>query len=257
MDRFLVFIIGAIVGSFLNVCIYRIPRGQSIVTPPSHCPHCKQNIPWYDNIPILSYLVLVGRCGFCRKRISLRYPFVEILAAVFILSLYIVFGLQAKFYAYSVLLCALIVATFIDFDFGEIPDEITLGGLAIGIIASFCAPGIFDTTVRLSALKASIFGAIAAGVPILLMGVFGKIAFKKEAMGGGDVKLMAMIGSVVGWNMALVVFFIAPFFGAAIGLFLKWTEGRETIPYGPYLSLATVIAIFFGNNIIRTLFGGL
>ena len=257
MDRFLVFMIGAIIGSFLNVCIYRLPKKQSILFPPSYCPHCKKSILWYDNIPILSYLVLMGRCGFCRKKISSRYLVVEVLTAALILLLYIAFGVQAKLFVYSALISALIVATFIDIKTGEIPDEITLGGLVAGLAVSFGFPAIFDTASRVMALKSSAIGALAGGGAIFAMGLFGKVLFKKEAMGGGDVKLMALVGSVLGWELALVAFFIAPFFGAAVGLPLKMIQRRETIPYGPYLSLGAVIVIFHGHNILKVLFSGL
>lgn len=254
LDRFFVFVIGAIIGSFLNVCIYRIPRKKSIIFPPSHCPACNRNLYWYDNIPILSYMVLLGRCSFCRKRISYRYTVVEVLTAALMVSLFIAFGLSAKFFVYSALTSALIAATFIDIDFCEIPDSISLGGLAFGLAISAIFPAIFDTNLRGVSFLSSLIGALVGGLTIYAMGIFGKILFKKEAMGGGDVKLMAMIGSFLGWKLVLVAFFIAPIFGAAVGLFLKMKEGRETIAYGPYLSLAAIVAMFFGNNLLRFLF---
>ena len=256
MDRFLVFVIGAIIGSFLNVCIHRLPKKQSIVYPPSYCPHCRKNLLWYDNIPILSYIVLMGRCGFCRKRISPRYLAVEVLTAMMFFILYMVFGIQEKFFIYAALVAALIVVTFIDFRTGEIPDEITLGGLVVGLLLSFAFPAIFDTASRLTALKSSAIGVVAGGGAIFAMAIFGQLLFKKEAMGGGDVKLMAFVGSILGWQLALLTFFIAPFFGAIVGIPLRMAKGRETIPYGPYLSLGVVVAIFYGHNILRFLFSG-
>lgn len=257
MKAFFVFVAGAIIGSFLNVCIYRLPRHKSIINPPSHCPYCKRNIPWYDNVPIISYIVLMGKCGKCRKRISLRYPFVEIAAGAMAVILYLTFGPGVRFAAYSALVSALIVSTFVDFEFGEIPDEITLGGLAAGLAASVAFPSIMGEAGRLAALKASAMGAAAGGGAILLMGVAGKLVFRKEAMGGGDVKLMAMIGSVLGWKLAILTFFIAPFFGAGVGMMVRASQGRETIPYGPYLSLAAVVSLFYGNDILRLVFGGM
>ena len=257
MDRFLVFVLGAIIGSFLNVCIYRLPKKESIAYPPSYCPHCKKSILWYDNIPILSYIILMGRCGFCRKRIASRYLIVEVMSATIFLLLYMAFGIQAKFFIYAALVSALIVATFIDIRTGEIPDEITLGGLVVGLILSFSFPEIFDTVSRVTALKTSAIGAIAGGGAILAMAIFGKLIFRKEAMGGGDVKLMAFVGSLLGWKLALLTFFIAPFFGALVGIPMKLTKGNDTIPYGPYLSLGAVIAIFYGHTMLRALFSGL
>lgn len=250
LDRIFVFMAGTIIGSFLNVCIYRMPRKESVVFPASHCPHCKKGLRWQDNIPILSYVMLRGRCGFCKGKISIRYPVVEIIAASLIVSLYIAFGMSAKFFAYSALTSALIVVTFIDIDFQEIPDSISLGGLAVGLALSVMVPAIFDTHLRGVSFMNSSLGALAGGGAIYAMGIFGKLIFKKESMGGGDVKLMAMVGSFLGWKLALLSFFIAPVFGAGVGIILKIKEGRETIAYGPYLSLAAMAAIFYGNALL-------
>lgn len=257
LGALIVFVFGAIIGSFLNVCIYRLPKRESIVFPGSYCPYCKKPIRWHDNIPVLSYMMLLGRCGSCKSRISYRYPAVELITAFLIMFLYIVFGTQHRFFAYSIMVSALIVATFIDIDTGEIPDEITLGGAAAGLIIAFSFPAVFDTASRISALKSSALGLLAGGGSIFAMGAAGKLIFKREAMGGGDVKLMAMVGSFLGWKLALLVFFLSPFFGAASGLFARIRHGSDTIPYGPYLSLGAVTAVFYGNDIIRFLFAGL
>lgn len=257
LDRFFVFAMGAIIGSFLNVCIYRMPRNKSIVFPSSHCPHCEKDLYWYDNIPILSYLVLFGKCSFCRRKISVRYPIVEILTATLIVVLFIKFGINVKFFVYSTFVCGLIVATYIDMEFREIPDSISLGGLILGLILAPIFPALFDTTVRHVSFIQSFSGALVGGGAIYAMGTFGKVLFKKEAMGGGDVKLMAMVGSVLGWKLVLLSFFIAPVFGAGVGLFMKMRSGDETIAYGPFLSLAAVTAIFYGEGILRFLFYGM
>lgn len=256
LDRVLVFVMGAVIGSFLNVCIYRIPKRQSVVFPRSYCPRCHKPIPWYDNIPVLSYLVLLGRCGSCRKRISPRYLAVEVTTAAVFLFLYMEFGVREKFFAYAFLVSALIIATFIDIRTGEIPDVISLGGAAAGLVAACAFPALFDTTSRLIAAGNSIAGMVAGAGSIYLMGLVGKLAFKKDAMGDGDVTLMALIGSFLGWKLALLVFFVAPFFGALVGIPMRLTQGRETIPYAPYLSLGAVIAVFYGHTILRFLFPG-
>lgn len=257
LDKFVVFVFGAIIGSFINVCIYRMPRNKSIVFPASHCPRCKKSLHWYDNIPILSYMVLLGRCSFCGRRISIRYPIVEVLTAALLVALYVAFGVSAKFFTYSALVSALIVVTFIDIDFQEIPDSISLGGMVAGLALSAAVPAIFDTNLRGQAVISSLLGILAGGGSIYAMGVFGKLAFKKDAMGGGDVKLMAMIGSFIGWKLVLLTFFIAPVFGAVIGVILKMREGRETIAYAPYLSLAAIVSIFYGDNLIRLFLYGM
>lgn len=256
MIKIFVFVLGAIIGSFLNVCIYRLPRGESIVMPPSSCPNCKRNILWYDNIPVVSYLLLGARCRFCKARISFRYFLVEVLTAIFLVLLYAAFKEDmARFYAYSVLGCCLIVATFVDFEINEIPDEVSIGGLVVGLVLSFAFPSIFAGGMsNLSSLRESAIGALAGGASIYLMGFFGELVFKKEAMGGGDVKLMAMIGAFLGWRLVIFTFFLAPLFGSIVGLILKIRDGREIIPYGPYLSLAAIVAIFFGNRILGTFF---
>lgn len=257
MVQLIIFIFGLIVGSFLNVCICRMPKNESIVVPASHCPHCKKDILWCDNIPVISYLVLLGRCRFCKAKISYRYPLVELLTAFLLTALFSVFGITPKFFAYSVLACGLIVATFVDFEIQEIPDEISLGGIAAGLALAFIFPSIMTEASRLRGFLGSLIGAFAGGGSIYLLGVFGKFAFKKEAMGGGDVKLMAMIGSFLGLKLVILAFFIAPFFGAVPGIILKFKDGRETIPYGPFLSLSAIVAIFFGNRILGLFFGGL
>lgn len=252
-----VFVFGLIVGSFLNVCICRMPKNESIVVPASHCPHCKKDILWCDNIPVISYLLLLGRCRFCKAKISYRYPLVELLTAILLTALFLGFGITPKFFAYSVLVCGLIVATFVDFEIQEIPDEISLGGIVAGLALAFIFPSIMGEALRFRGFLGSLIGAFAGGGSIYLLGVFGKFAFKKEAMGGGDVKLMAMIGSFVGLKLVIFTFFLAPFFGAVPGIILKIKDGREIIPYGPFLSLAAIIAIFFGNRILGMFFGGL
>ena len=256
MDKLFVFIFGAIIGSFLNVCIYRLPKGRSIIVPGSYCPNCTAKIHWYDNIPILSFLFLKGKARCCKAKISLRYFIVEILTAAVLLILFISFGLTAKFFAYSILVSGLIIATFVDFEIQEIPDEISLGGLAVGLILSVAFPSILNEGTRLNGFLNSFLGALAGGGMIYVMGILGEFAFKKEAMGGGDVKLLAMIGSFLGWKLTILTFFIAPVFGAVVGIILKIKEGKDTIPYGPYLSLGAVVAIFFGENILRVLLHG-
>ncbi len=250
------FIFGAIVGSFLNVCIYRIPKGKSVVVPGSHCPNCGAGIKWFDNIPILSYIILGGKARCCRARISPRYLIVEALTAAMFLVLFLFFGLSAKFFAYLILICALVIATFVDFEIQEIPDEVSLGGLAVGLLLSVIFPSIFNEPSRGHSFLNSFLGAVAGGATIYAMGMLGEFAFKKEAMGGGDVKLLAMIGSFIGWKMVLLAFFIAPLFGSIVGVIVKIRQGKDIIPYGPYLSLAAVTSILWGDRILSFLFKG-
>lgn len=251
-----VFIFGSIIGSFLNVCIYRLPKGRSVIVPGSHCPACGARIHWYDNIPILSYVFLLGKARCCKARISLRYFIVEMLTAIAFLGLFMYFGPTPKFGACAVMVSGLIIATFVDFEIQEIPDEVSIGGLAAGLILSTAFPSILNETSRLGSFLNSFSGALIGGAMIYAMGVLGEFAFKKEAMGGGDVKLLAMIGSFLGWKLVVLTFFIAPLFGSVVGVVLKIKEKRDTIPYGPYLSLAAIVAMLWGDRILRILLGG-
>jgi len=251
--KILIFILGSVIGSFLNVCIYRLPRGESLAFPPSHCPHCNNKIRWFDNIPIISYALLRARCRFCARPISSRYVIVELTQALLLLAFYEAFGLGPEFFIFSLLGAALITATFIDFEHQLIPDVITLPGIFIGLAAAFLFPSIMTETESSSAVVNSLAGILAGGGSIYAVGLFGRWAFKKEAMGGGDVKLMAMIGAFIGWKLVLLVFFTAPFFGSVVGIILKIKDNREIIPYGPYISLAAIITIFYGNEILKRL----
>lgn len=249
-----IFIFGLILGSFLNVCIYRLPKKESIIKPSSYCPECKKPIPWYDNIPVISYILLKGRCRFCKKAISPRYIIVELLTAVLLVSAFMAWGLSIKFIIYSILFCGLIAAAFVDFKHQIIPDEITYGGMVLGLIFSLFYPSLQGESFWYSGLIYSTLGLLVGGASIYFTGVIGKLIFKKEAMGGGDVKLMAMIGAFLGWKFVILIYFIAPFFGSVVGIIMKLKYKKDIIPYGPYLSLATVVAIFWGNNILNYLF---
>ena len=252
-----VFAIGAIIGSFLNVCIHRLPKNESVIMPASHCPKCKRNILWYDNIPILSYMILRGKCRFCRGKIAFRYPLVEIITAVLTLLLFIVFGPGIKLFSYALLSFGLIIATFVDFEINEIPDQVSIGGLVAGLALSIAGPRMLDTASRPEAFLNSFLGILVGGGSIYLLGFFGELVFRKEAMGGGDVKLMAMIGAFLGWKLVMFTFFVAPVFGAIAGIILKVKDGRQIIPYGPYISLAALVSVFWGNQILGFLFYGL
>ena len=252
-----VFIFGSIVGSFLNVCIYRLPKGRSVIIPGSHCPNCAVPIRWYDNIPILSYIFLGGKARCCKARISFRYFIVEALTASTFLVLFMSFSLTPKFFAYAIMVSCLIVATFVDFEIQEIPDEVSIGGFAAGLILAIAFPSILNEATRLNGFLNSFLGALAGGAMIYVMGMLGEFAFKKEAMGGGDVKLLAMIGAFIGWKLTVLTFFLAPVFGSVVGIVLKIRDGKDIIPYGPYLSLAAIVSIFFGENIMRLLLYGM
>ena len=259
MIIFITAIIGLLIGSFLNVCIYRMPIKESIITPRSHCPKCNHMIPWYDNIPVISFIALLGKCRFCKKRISLRYVIVEILTPIVFVLLVKQLGFNVITLIYVILSCGLIIATFIDVERQIIPDEITYGGMILGLVLSVIFPHLHETTSRFYSLRTSFSGLLLGGLLIYAIAWIGTIAFKKKlkeigeetAMGGGDVKYLAMIGAFLGWKGVIIIFFLAPLFGLVIGVIEKLRRKADIIPYGPYLSLAAIIVILWGDDIIR------
>ena len=248
------FVFGALIGSFLNVCIYRMPRNQSIVWPASRCPSCSNPITPYDNIPIFSYYVLLrGRCRFCKQKISARYPLVEALNACFYLLVFWRFGLGWSSVIYGIFCSAMIVITFIDYDFQIIPDRITLPGIPLGLVAgSLLLPDPFLRAVALG-FKASVIGAISGFSFFSLVAFLSVKLLKKEGMGGGDIKMMGMVGAFLGWKAVLLTTFLGSLFGSIIGIGLMVFKGREKgslIPFGPFLALGALVSLFFGQEIL-------
>lgn len=249
------FVLGAAVGSFANVCIYRLPQeGLSIVRPRSFCPACKKMIAWYDNVPIISWLLLGRRCRRCRAPIPVRYFLVELVLALGFLGLYFFYGISALWLIAAGLFAALVIVTVIDLDHQIIPDEISIPGILVGLAASALVPELHGAVNRWGALLDSGLGIVAGGGSIYLIGLFGNLVFKKESMGGGDVKLLAMIGAFLGWKLVILVFFLAPFFGTVVGVYQRVRYGAELIPYGPFLSLAAMITLLWGNDLLGYLF---
>jgi len=250
------FIFGSLIGSFLNVCIYRVPEGRSIVTPSSRCSSCGTPVRFYDNIPILSYIILGGKCRDCKTRLSFQYPFVEFLnAALYVLALH-TFGIGSigVLAVYLMFISALIVIFFIDLEHQIIPNSITFPGIPIAVLlGSTILPDPFNPSDMLG-LKSSIIGFIAGGGSFYLIAVIGKAVLKKDAMGGGDIKMMAMIGGLLGWKAIILTTFMGSLFGSIMGVALIMIKGREwgsKIPFGPYLALGSLISLFWGHDILR------
>ena len=239
------FVFGACIGSFLNVCIYRIPEGKSIVYPPSACPQCGYVLRFYDNIPIISYILLRARCRRCHIHIPMRYPLVELMVGLFAVCAYLKFGLTLEALVIYLLISALIVITFIDIDHHIIPDAISLPGIPIGFAASFFSPAI--TYVE------SLVGILVGGGSLLLVAWVYSLITHKEGMGGGDIKLLAMIGAFVGWQGVLLTVFLSSAIGTFCGLLVMIRSGKNmklAIPFGPFLSMGAMIHIFFGKELI-------
>ena len=256
-----IFIFGCIVGSFLNVCIVRMPHERSIVKPASHCPRCKKPIAWYDNVPLVSYLVLGGKCRHCKAPFSFRYFIVETLTGIVFLLFYFYYGMNILIVPYLFMTCCFIVATFVDFAHRIIPDEVSVGGMIAGLIFSLCIPEMHRILpsypfylAHVKSLGLSLLGVLVGGGSIYAMGMLGDFLFKKESMGGGDVKLLAMIGAFLGWEAAILTFFIAPVFGAVFGIIEKIRTKDSTIAYGPFLIVGALISLFFKDRILELLF---
>ena len=244
-DIILLFILGLIVGSFSNVCIYRIPRNESIVYPASHCPKCSTTIRLIDNIPLLSYFLLKGRCRNCGSKISIQYPIVELLTGLIYLIIYLTYDLSIQSLIYIILSSALIIITFIDLKEQIIPDVISLPGVVAGLVISFFVPYISSLS--------SLLGIIAGGGTILIIALIGTIIFKKEAMGGGDVKLAAMVGAFLGWKYVILALFLGFFIGALAGIFLilaKIRSREDMIPFGPFIVVGSIAALLWGERIL-------
>jgi leader peptidase (prepilin peptidase)/N-methyltransferase len=242
----LITVLGAALGSFLNVLIYRLPEETSIIFPASRCPHCRKAIRFYDNIPVISYILLKGRCRECHEKISFRYPLVELITAVISLLLFWKFGLTFQYLFSFIFVCALMVITFIDLDHQIIPDVITLPGIPIFFLAA-----VFAMNLRF--LDAFLGFLIGGGCLYGIAFVY-ELVTKREGMGGGDIKLLAMIGAFLGWQSLLFVLLVSSLLGAVVGISVMMVKGQDmkyAVPFGPFLSFAAVAYIFFGDYAIR------
>lgn len=234
-------LLGAVVGSFLNVCVHRWPRDQSVVSPRSRCPRCESPIAWYDNIPILSWLMLRGRCRHCGLGISVRYPLVELAVAIVWAASVLAFDVTGQALSVAVFLTILLGIALTDAEHYIIPDEFSLGGLAIGVALSFLPGGI-------TPLAAAIGAGVGFGV-LWLVAVLGEAAFKKPAMGGGDIKMMAFIGAFIGWQGVLLTIFLGSLLGSIIFGPISYRTGR-LVPFGIFLAIGSTVTLLWGDALI-------
>jgi leader peptidase (prepilin peptidase)/N-methyltransferase len=247
----LVALFGLAVGSFLNVVIYRLPRGKSLIRPGSSCPKCRAAIPWYLNVPVFSYLVLRGKCHTCGCKIPVRYPLVEAGTALLMLLFYWRYGLSVTTIGFWLLGLSLIVVFFIDLEFGIIPNVITLPGILVGFAFSFFSDHL---TVASSAL-----GILAGGGTFYVLGILGRWLFKKDSLGGGDVKLAAMLGAFLGPVRVFLIFIGSAFLGLVVSAVILALSARfrkdRILPFGPFLVAAALIVIFYGQRIVDWYWG--
>jgi len=248
--------LGLVLGSFLNVCIFRLPRGKSIVRPGSRCPSCDREIRWYENVPVLSWLALRGRCAGCSARISLRYPFVELLAGAVLLALWRAYGAGPAFVIASLFALAMIVLFFTDLDLQLLPDAVTLPGFVVGVALAWVNPFLGDGDWRrvwMALAGAALGSGLLWGVGALWWRLRGV-----EAMGFGDVKMMAMVGAFTGPIGVLFTIFAASVVGAVVGLALVPLRGRtlqDTVPFGCFLAPAALAALLFGRQAVQAYLG--
>jgi leader peptidase (prepilin peptidase) / N-methyltransferase len=237
---------GAIVGSFLNVVILRLPEKQSLLFPASHCPHCASPLRWYENIPLLSFLCLRGRCGHCRAVISWQYPLVELLTALLAAAVLYRFQLTFTAVGYFLFAAALLVVVFIDIRHQIIPDLISMPGIVLGLL--------FAVTSDALSWQSSLIGVLAGGGVLYAVALAYLLWRRIDGMGGGDIKLLAMIGAWLGWQSLPFVILVSSASGAAVGLIaMLWQKkgGRTRIPFGPFLSLAALLYLFYTEPILH------
>jgi leader peptidase (prepilin peptidase)/N-methyltransferase len=240
---FIIFIFGLLIGSFLNVCIYRIPRNESISYPPSHCTSCGKRIKWYDLIPVISYIFLKGRCRNCKEKISIRYPVIELTGGIIFLLLFIKYGLSFEFVKFAVMASILIVIALIDFDTEDVYLKTTLSGIISGLIFAILGNYLNVTGNFLN----YIYGGAVSG------GLIAVIILLTHGMGWGDVEICTMCGLFLGFKMSLVMLFFAFVIGGVTGVLLILThkkKRRDCIPFGPFIALAAVLTALYGGNIL-------
>jgi leader peptidase (prepilin peptidase)/N-methyltransferase len=238
----LIFVFGAIIGSFLNVCIYRIPAGLSIIKPRSRCPQCLAPIRWHHNLPILSWLLLKGRCASCAAPVSIRYPLVEALTGLLFALFFYRFGFHPVTPVFWLLCALLVTISFIDLDHQIIPDVISLPGIPIGFLCSFAVPWV--------TWQSSLLGILAGGGSLLLIALGYELLTRKEGMGLGDVKLLAMLCAFLGMRAVFPIIFIGSVLGTLVGvplMLMKKADGKLAIPFGPFLAGGALIYGYFVN----------
>ncbi|HDS15691.1 MAG TPA: prepilin peptidase [Proteobacteria bacterium] len=239
-------LLGLACGSFFNVCIYRIPLGQSVVSPPSHCPDCGRRLAWWLNVPLLSYFFLRGRCFYCRRAVAWRYPLVEALSGLLFGAAAWRFGCSPALLGALVLISLLVPITFIDLDHQIIPDCLSLSGIVIGLLGSWWWGGLFWW----EALAGAVFGWLS----LWTVAAAYRQCTGRDGMGGGDLKLLALLGAFLGWRALLPIILLSSVSGALVGLVLiigRQRDGRYAIPFGPFLAAGGLLYLFWGPRLLE------
>lgn len=237
----LTFLYGISIGSFLNVCIYRMPLNESVVTGSSHCVKCNKKIKYYDLIPLLSYILLKGRCRFCDKKISIRYPIIELVNGILYLIVFSRFGLSMDLIFYSLLSSILLAISVIDYEHKIIPNRLVFVAFILGVIYHIFFGG-------LSGLISSVIGFFAVSILLYLIAIV-----SKGGMGGGDIKMMAAFGFCLGWQLIVLSLIVGSLIGSILAIYLlvfKNYTGKTQVPFGPFLASGIFISIIYGNSII-------
>lgn len=246
INYMIVMVFGMVVGSFLNVCIHRIPRNMSIAYPASHCPKCNNSLSFKDLLPVISFLVYRGKCRQCKERISTRYILVELICGLGSIVLLHKYGLALEFYAKIVLFYGLVLCSFIDFEFKIVPDKIVVFLLLYGIT--------INTITSKEAIVSGLLGLAVGGLSLLILALI-----YEDGLGGGDVKLVAAIGLYVGWSHILIIIWLAAILAIlmfAISYLIKKVSFKQTIPFVPYLSMAAFIDMLMGQELINLIIYG-
>jgi leader peptidase (prepilin peptidase)/N-methyltransferase len=258
----MVFVLGTCLGSFLNVCIWRIPRGESVVTAPSHCPKCGHQIRWYENIPLISWLALRGKCSSCKAPITSRYFFVELLTGIlfYVLFFKVTFDNQPLpvLIVYFGMALLVVTTSFIDVEHRLIPDKTTYPAMLLGLIAAVIFPEIWGTTSRVWALVFSLAGLSVSAAALALFAMFGKMLFKVEALGWGDVKYLAAVGACLGLKASFFTVLFGSIAGTVAGVIIMIVKkkGLKTaIPFGPFLAAGTYVWMVYGERLMQLYFG--
>ena len=264
VEAFIAFLFGLLIGSFLNVCIFRMPRDISLIDPPrSHCPNCDAQIRWYDNIPVLSFLMLRGKCRDCKAPISLRYPLVELLTGALFSGCVLAFGLHAVSLKYILFGSSMIALIFADFEERILPDEFTIGGTVAGVIMSWFVllpPGLswlfIDAQRRQwMSLAESLLGSVVCAGVLWIVGTLYYKVRHKEGLGFGDVKMVMMIGAFLGLQFTLLTVILGSVIGSVVGLLYIYTTGKNAstyeLPFGSFLGLAATGVAAFGEPVLR------